>query len=395
VSGGNLPPLALYIHVPYCVRKCPYCDFHSTVEQTVPEPAYLLAIQRELTFWRQYLNDDSRPIHSIFFGGGTPSLLQGETIGQILKQVKNLWPLQPQCEISLEANPESCHPDKIAQWLSHGINRLSLGIQSFNQERLTSLERPHNLTEARQAIQLSRQGGVTNINLDLIFATADQTTKQWQDELAEAMAWQPQHLSCYGLSIEEGTAFARRQQQGKLATLPEEKELALFSLTRQTLAKGGWQEYEISNFCQPNYACQHNLNYWRSGDYIGVGPAAHGRLSQIITEKNSPASLKICRTSNQAGAYLEKQATDGSALHTEKICSNEEAGIECLLMGLRLKEGVSREMYKKIRGYDVVERHHQEIKTCQEAGLLIVEPKRVLLTKKGTPLLDAILARLL
>ncbi|MBF0357711.1 MAG: radical SAM family heme chaperone HemW [Magnetococcales bacterium] len=385
------PPLALYIHVPYCVHKCPYCDFHSTVQQTVPEVAYIAAVKRELLFWRQRLKDDKRHLHSIFFGGGTPSLLKGESVGQLLKQITTLWQLSPQCEVTLESNPESCSPAKIAQWLNHGVNRLSLGIQAFNQERLTYLERPHSLEDARKAIQNSRRGGFTNINLDLIFATPSQTINGWMEELDEAMDWQPEHLSCYSLSIEKNTPFAKLYKQGKIQLLDEDRELEFFTSTEKSLAAGGWQGYEISNFAQPGRSCQHNLNYWQSGDYIGVGPSAHGRLTKIDNNSN----IKILRTINRTSDYIESQREDGSCLLNEHLCTSQESGIDCLLMGLRLTDGMNRESYKKLRGYDLVAQQPEKIAELQKSGLLKVSRKKIAITKKGKLLTDSIIEKLI
>jgi putative oxygen-independent coproporphyrinogen III oxidase len=386
-----LPPLSLYVHVPYCVHKCPYCDFYSTVQKSVPEAAYITAVKKELSFWRQQLKDDNRPLHSIFFGGGTPSLLKGESIGQLLKQITTLWQLRPQCEISLESNPESCSPAKIEQWLSHGVNRLSLGIQAFNQERLTSLERPHNLEDARKAIQNSRRGGFTNYNLDLIFATPYQTINGWREELDEAMSWQPQHLSCYGLTIEKNTPFDKLHKQGQIQLLDEDKELEFFTTTEKNLAAGGWQGYEISNFAQPGRACQHNLNYWQSGDYLGVGPSAHGRLTKI--DNNS--SIKIVQTINRTADYIESQKENGSCLLNERLCTNQESGIDCLLMGLRLNQGMCRETYKNLSGYDLVTQQPEKIAEFQQSGLLKVSREKIALTKKGQLLTDTIIEQLI
>jgi oxygen-independent coproporphyrinogen III oxidase len=385
VISPALPPLSIYIHVPFCVKKCPYCDFHSTVEKKIPEDGYLAAIKGELAFWRQNLYNDTRPLHSIFFGGGTPSLLEGETIGQILFEISKLWQLSPHCEITLESNPESCHPQKIEQWLSGGVNRLSIGIQAFSQKRLNDLGRPHNLAQARQAIKHSRQGGFTNINLDLIFATPSQSIIEWHDELAEAMSWKPQHLSCYGLTIEQNTPFAKLQQQGKILNLSEDDELALFTTTRQTLESGGWQGYEISNFAQPDRECQHNLNYWQSGDYIGMGPSAHGRLTTI--DKNI---MTVERTINKAAGYK-----DGSWLEERRLCSTTESGNDCLVMGLRLNVGMSRKTYEYLSGSDLVTQQPEEVKKLQNAGLLIVTKEKIALTNKGMLLSDAVLEKLL
>jgi oxygen-independent coproporphyrinogen III oxidase len=385
----TLPPLSLYIHVPFCVKKCPYCDFHSTVEKQIPENSYLATIKGELAFWRQKLCNDSRPLYSIFFGGGTPSLLEGETIAQIVSEVNKLWQLSPQCEITMESNPDSCSPQKVEQWLAGGVNRLSIGIQALNQKRLNTLGRPHSLDQAKQAIEFSRRGGFSNINLDLIFATPAQSITDWQKELEEAMSWQPQHLSCYSLTIEKNTPFAKLQQQGKILNLSENEELDLFTTTRQTLESGGWQGYEISNFAQPDRACLHNLNYWQSGDYIGVGPSAHGRLSVIDNN-----IIKVERTINKTVGYIETKSKDGSCLAENIICSPRESGNDCLVMGLRLYDGMSRETYKNLCGSDLLAQQPEAVRELQDAGLLIVTNERVVLTDKGLLLSDGIMERL-
>ncbi|MBF0444290.1 MAG: radical SAM family heme chaperone HemW [Magnetococcales bacterium] len=384
-TSPTLPPLSLYIHVPFCVHKCPYCDFHSTVEKNIPLDSYLAAVKSELAFWRQNLCDDNRPLHSIFFGGGTPSILDGETIGQILFEIKQLWQLSPKGEITLESNPESCNPQKIEQWLHSGVNRLSIGIQAFSQKRIDSLGRPHSLAEAQQAIKYSRQGGFSNINLDLMFATPSQSIKEWQEELAEAMSWQPQHLSCYSLTIEKNTPFAKLQMQGKLLNLSEEDEIAFFTTTRQTLESAGWQGYEISNFAQPGQECQHNLNYWRSGDYIGVGPSAHGRLTKI--ENNI---ITVERIINKTIGYK-----DGSWLQEKTICSTTESGNDCLMMGLRTREGMSRKTYKNLSGADLLTQQPEIVKELQSADLLTVTQEKIALTNKGVLLCDTILEKLI
>ncbi|MBF0380375.1 MAG: radical SAM family heme chaperone HemW [Magnetococcales bacterium] len=389
-TAPKLPPLSLYIHVPFCVKKCPYCDFHSTVEKQIPEDGYLATIKNELVHWRHKLCNDNRPLHSIFFGGGTPSILTGETIIQLLKEIRQLWQLTPQCEITLESNPESCHPQKIEQWLLAGVNRLSIGIQAFNQQRLDNLGRPHSLVEASKAIEYSQQGGFSNLNLDLIFATPSQTTAGWQDELAQAMSCQPKHLSCYSLTIEKETPFATLQQQGKITELSEDEQLELFTTTRQILESGGWHGYEISNFAKPGWECQHNINYWQSSDYIGVGPSAHGRLSQIDNNM-----ITVARYVNRTRDYLEKQSSDGSSFSEERICSKRESGNDCLIMGLRLNEGMSRKTYRYLRGIDLVEQQPKAINELQKAGLLTVTKEKIALTNKGLLLSDGVIEKLI
>ncbi|MBF0462456.1 MAG: radical SAM family heme chaperone HemW [Magnetococcales bacterium] len=389
----SLPPLTLYLHIPFCVRKCPYCDFRSSAVAVIPEQAYLSAVKRELTWRRHQLADDPRPLQAIFIGGGTPSRLTAATMAALLDHIRALWPLVADCEITLEANPESATPDKMRDWHRMGIQRLSLGIQAFDAARLRFLERSHDLETARRAIRQAIQVGFAALNLDLIYATPGQTLAGWARELAEAMAWAPRHLSCYALTIEPGTPFFRRRQQSAWLALSEAEEVALFRQTRSQLAQGGWVAYETSNFAQPGFACRHNGNYWSFGDYVGIGTAAHGKWTD--------AAGQIWRSENPATveAYLAILATGGDApphplLRRHRVTPTE-AGRECLLMGLRQAVGVERALYQRLTGVDLVHRHAARLAQWQAAGLIQVDDWRVRLTEQGVLLTDTILLELL
>ena len=389
-----LPPLTLYLHIPFCRRKCPYCDFHSSAMTRLPEGQYLAAVQRELHLRRRQWADDPRPLSAIFIGGGTPSLLASQTMAGLLEAILALWPVVADCEITLEANPESASLAKMRDWRQMGIQRLSLGVQAFDAARLHFLERPHTLATARQAIHHAVQVGFAAFNLDLIYATPGQTPEGWAGELTEAMTWHPHHLSCYPLAIEPGTPFFGRHQKGDWLAVGEEVEAVLFQQTRAQLAGGGWVAYETSNFAQPGFACRHNVNYWSFGDYLGIGCAAHGKWTD--------ATGRIWRTRNPATvesymALLAREATDGEPhplLHHQPV-SSTEAGRECLLMGLRQAVGVELALYQQLTGLDLVERHATRIGHWQEAGWVQVERDRLRLTDQGMPLLDSILLALL
>ncbi|MEO5341464.1 MAG: radical SAM family heme chaperone HemW [Magnetococcus sp. MYC-9] len=386
MTPTDLPPLTLYVHIPFCVRKCPYCDFHSIALPEIPERRYRETVQQELRWRRQLSATDGRPLQAVFFGGGTPSMVEPSTIEGILQTIADHWSLVADCEITLEANPESATLDKMRAWRQAGVQRLSLGIQAFDEARLQFLGRPHGLEEARQAIRHAQRVDFAALNLDLIYATPGQTVAQWRQELAEAMEWAPPHLSCYQLSVEPGTPFFARQ--GAWPPLAEEQELALFQQTRQQLAQGGWRAYETSNFAQPGFACRHNSNYWSFGDYLGVGSGAHGKWTAadggIWRSENPPA----------VADYLTRMAGAPPAERMGRLLEPAEAGREVLLMGLRHAAGVERALYRRLTGFDLLERHAELLRTWQGEGWVCVDAERVCLTERGIPLTDSLLLAL-
>ena len=410
---GNrpVPPLTLYMHIPFCQRKCPYCAFASQEMDIIPEQRYLLAIKRELQWRRQQMERDRRPLQAIFIGGGTPSLLNPKTIAACLEQIAALWSLVEECEITLEANPESVTLAKLHAWQQMGINRLSLGIQAFDQERLDFLQRPHDLNRGRRAIQLAQQVGFDSINLDLIYATPDHTAQTWQTELTEAMAWGPQHLSCYQLSIEPGTAFFHKHQQSSLNLADESLETLLFQQTWDVLADGGWSAYEISNFARTDptaspmvplgrwadgrekVVCLHNRNYWSYGDYLGIGSGAHGKIS---TWKEGSSRLLVQRSYNAKipETYMANLERDNPQWNHSQLTSME-AGQECLIMGLRHDEGIDRHLYYQLTGKDPFCDRNKKWHYLLEEQFVMLESNRLYLSEKGVLLADTITVSLL
>ncbi|MBF0189842.1 MAG: radical SAM family heme chaperone HemW [Magnetococcales bacterium] len=371
--------LSCYIHIPFCVRKCPYCDFYSVPGQPVSETDYLTRLKAELHHRRDGLSHDSRPLRSIFLGGGTPSLLQTGSIQTILEAVRQCWPLEPDCEITLEANPESCLSDKITGWRAAGVNRISLGVQALSDARLKRLGRPHDRAMALAALKRLRQAEFPRINVDLIHGTPGHTLSEWQEELAEACQWKIGHLSCYALTVEPDTPFHRLAQQGQLSLPDDDHALALFQFTRRFLSDHGYLSYEISNFAFPGQECRHNLNYWEFGDYLGLGAGAHGKWTD--------GSGQTWRTANPA---------DLTAYHTGSVAppipvDSEEAGLECLMMGMRLQKGMSRARYRQLTGNDPVAHYGEKMDTLLQHDLVEVDAEYIRLTSTGTPLLDAIL----
>lgn len=405
-----LPPLTLYIHIPFCRRKCPYCDFGSHVMARIPEQRYLEALKWELARHRHQRANDTRPLTSLFFGGGTPSLLRGTTIKAIVAHVMALWPLSDPCEITLEANPESATRDKMDRWREGGINRLSLGVQALDATRLALLGRPHDLPTAHRAIQQAQQVGFEAINLDLIYATPGHTPAMWRRELAEAMAWAPHHLSCYQLSIEPDTPFDRRHRRDPAwRNMTEHLELSLFQQTWETLSQGGWPPYETSNFARATpstpahppprwpqgsdtHVCIHNKNYWSFGDYLGIGSGAHSKWS---TPGEGGAPVQTWRHANTRSVtdYLARQEARAEA-HAWQPISATAAGEECLLMGLRHNDGVRHARYHAVTGEDLRQRRATAIAPLVDAGYLTLDAESLRLTERGMPLADAITQQL-
>ncbi|MBF0427551.1 MAG: radical SAM family heme chaperone HemW [Magnetococcales bacterium] len=354
------------------MRKCPYCDFYSLPGTPVGESGYIDRLKGELTAYRHLLHHDSRHLSSIFFGGGTPSLLKPTSIQTILETIHNLWNLTSDCEITLEANPDSCQtPEK---WQEFGINRVSLGVQAMNDSRLKQLGRPHDLAMAKTALDKLKLAGFKRINLDLIYATPNHSLEAWRQELEMLLEWDVDHLSCYELTLEPDTPMAKFR-------LPDDNIGAdLFEFTRQFLQKYGFQPYEISNYARPGQACRHNVNYWEFGDYLGIGAAAHGKWTDHegrIWRSEHPRTLTT------------------APLPSPRLVSTDEAGKECLLMGLRQQQGVSLAIYKHTTGEDLLATKADTIKSLQANDWLIVDSERLRITASGMVLADEIMMRLL
>src|ERR671924_899939 len=274
MHGGN-EPFSLYIHIPYCISKCPHCDFNSHVVAKIPERAYIEALTRELD---HYAGQDAwrdRKIQSIFFGGGTPSTFHPQGIAKILSQVVASFDLLPDCEITLEANPGTVDRAHFVGYRACGVNRISLGVQSFQPRLLKFLGRAHSVDEAKLALGVVRAAGFDNFSLDLIYANPGQTLEELRTDLEIALSFGSPHLSAYNLTIEEGTPFHHEFRSGRMPLLTEEEEIAMAELIEQKLRQAGLARYEISNYARPGFHARHNVNYWQDGDYLGLGAGAH------------------------------------------------------------------------------------------------------------------------
>ena len=333
-----LPPLSLYIHIPWCVQKCPYCDFNSHAQKgSIPEQEYVRHLLADLTadLSRYQESVQQRPLHSIFIGGGTPSLFSAENIAYLLHQIEQHIPFEPNIEITLEANPGTAEAERFLGYAHAGVNRISMGIQSFSDEKLQTLGRIHNAAEAKSAVGFARVSSLRSFNLDLMHGLPNQTLNEALDDLRQAIELAPLHLSWYQLTIEPNTMFAYRPPK-----LPDDDELwDIFEQGHQLLTAAGYQQYETSAYAKPGFQCQHNLNYWRFGDYLAIGCGAHGKLSFP-----SGKILRYSKTKHPKG-YMR-----GEYLYEERDVSTEDRPFEFFMNRFRLLEAVPKGEFEQFTG---------------------------------------------
>ena len=378
-------PLAVYIHWPFCRSKCPYCDFNSHVRERIDAARWTAALLADLEHQAALLPD--REIVSIFFGGGTPSLMPPATVAALITGVRALWPVAPDLEITLEANPNSAEAARFSAFAAAGVNRLSLGIQALDPAALRFLGRGHDRAEALAAIALAREI-FPRYSFDLIYARPGQTVAAWQAELDEALDLAGDHLSLYQLTIEPGTAFGNRAARGERLTTDEETAAALFETTQRRLAEARLAAYEISNHARPGGECRHNLIYWRYHDYLGIGPGAHGRL----TRDGGKLATRQIRAPE---AWLEAIETADTAFDETIELGRAEAVDEMVMMGLRLAEGVSRRRLDVLAGQDAEAIFGDKLPRLVDGGFLTLDAERITATEAGRQRLNAVLAALL
>jgi oxygen-independent coproporphyrinogen-3 oxidase len=376
-------PFAVYVHWPFCLSKCPYCDFNSHVRQGgIDEARFVRAYQTEIAATAARV--PGRTVSSIFFGGGTPSLMQPSSVQTILDCIGNHWAIAPDVEVTLEANPTSVEATRFRGYRSAGVNRVSLGVQSLDDSALKELGRLHNAQEALAAVAVARSI-FDRYSFDLIYARPRQTTDAWAAELGRAISEAAEHLSLYQLTIEPDTPFFGLHKAGKLKIPDDDLARDLYDLTQLICADAGLPAYEISNHAQPGAECRHNLVYWRGHDYAGIGPGAHGRLT---TDGRRFAT----ETEKRPEAWLMRVEENGSGLTvTEKLTPGETAD-EYLLMGLRLAEGIDVERYSALSGRTL---DPKRIAILREEGAVeTTADGRLRVTQSGFPLLDAVVADL-
>lgn len=373
----------IYIHWPFCAAKCPYCDFNSHVRhQPVDQSRFTEAFERELTHFAELTS--GKMVQSIFFGGGTPSLMEPATVERILAKVSDLWPVDPDAEISLEANPSSVEADRFKGYRSAGVNRVSLGVQSLIDKDLKLLGRLHDVKTARSAIEIARST-FPRLSFDLIYARPDQTLEGWQAELRQAIDLAADHLSLYQLTIEEGTPYYQLYHAGKLKVPEPDLGAEFYEFTQDITASAGLPAYEVSNHAKPGAECRHNLVYWRYGEYVGVGPGAHGRLSVGVNRLATS-------TERHPESWLEAVKHNGHGMIENFGLSEEEQGDEFLLMGLRLTEGIDLARYEKFSSRSIDPRRLNDL---LEHGMVEqIGENRVRATREGFFVLDAVVADL-
>ncbi len=382
-AEGRAPGFGIYVHWPFCRAKCPYCDFNSHVRANVDPMAYGRALVRELATLGERL--PGRRVTSVFFGGGTPSLMPPETVAMVLDRIAELWPVEADAEITLEANPTSAEAANFRGYRSAGVNRASVGLQALHDDALRALGREHSAAEGLAAFRMAA-GIFPRVSLDLIYARPHQTRADWAGELDRALCEAGDHLSLYQLTIEPGTPFAARHRRGTLVVPEDDEALALFEITRERTAAAGFPAYEISNHARPGGESRHNLLYWRYGEYLGVGPGAHGRLE----EGGRRIATTMARTPD---AWLSAVREHGHGLVEETELDAREQAEECLLMGMRLEEGLPLARLQAVSGLVPA---RAMLDALSAEGLLAVDGARgrIAATREGRLVLNALIAEL-
>ncbi|MCS6762051.1 MAG: radical SAM family heme chaperone HemW [Candidatus Devosia symbiotica] len=373
----------VYVHWPFCASKCPYCSFNSHVHRgAFDEDAYVAAYEREIAHAAQLA--PNRVVQSIFFGGGTPSLMSPSSAGRIINAIVKHWTVEPRAEITLEANPTSVEVDRFRGFRSAGVNRVSLGVQSLRAGPLAELGRRHSVEEAVAAVRIA-QSVFECSSFDLIYARPRQTLKDWEDELKEALRMAQGHISLYQLTIEQGTRYFDLQVAGKLKIPDEDLAADFYEITQELTAAAGLPAYEISNHARPGQESEHNMLYWRYGEYAGIGPGAHGRL-MINNQRHATADEKI------PFDWQKNVMARGHGMVVDDVLTWEEQGDEFLVMGLRLKEGISLARFTALSGRQI---NPAQIAALKGYGFVETLPNGNLrVTDRGLPVLDAVVADL-
>lgn len=372
--------LAVYIHWPYCSRICPYCDFN--VYKQRDDTALVGAILADLKYWRDW--SGPRTVTSVHFGGGTPSLMTPHQISDILKVIRDLWTVDNKVEIAIEANPNDADKDRWLALSGAGINRMSLGVQSFHNPALKLLGRYHDKESARSATDLA-VSIFPSVSMDLIFGWAGQTPDQWQSDLDIALESQVTHLSAYQLTIEQGTAFAKAAERGEIKRVNDDLSADLYARATTSMTKAGFDHYEVSNFARPRHKSRHNLTYWQGGDYAGIGPGAHGRLTR---NERRYATIASARPAH----YVQRVNETNCGICETETLSSQDWGNEYVLMGLRISSGISLSRYHRITGQNLDEQPMSEL---IDNGLVQRHGDSLWATPKGCTLLDYVTQTLL
>lgn len=371
----------LYVHWPFCAAKCPYCDFNSHVTNAVDHARWRSALLQDLEYWAD--RTGPRILTSIFFGGGTPSMMDPETVGAIVTRAGEIWTPANDLEVTLEANPTSADAARFAGYVEGGVNRFSVGLQALNDQDLNKLGRLHSAAEGRAAFEMARTL-VDRVSFDLIYARQDQDSAAWDRELREALTLAGGHLALYQLTIEDGTAFGRRHAMGGLSGLPnEDRSVSLWDLTQALCSEAGLVRYETSNHAAPGQQARHNQIYWRGGDWVGIGPGAHGRLT-LGQQRHATEAARL------PAAWLDRVDRTGTGTTVDEIIPQTEVAEEYLLMSLRTSDGLDLGRYERMGGrFDQTGLHDM-----LDAGHVTLSEDHLTVTESGILLLNAVLVAL-
>jgi len=379
--------LGLYVHIPFCARRCPYCDFAIHVgarENFVAE--YLAMLRRELqsTLVEQVAYAPARPLTSIYFGGGTPTSLSAGALADLLCLIHDHIAVAPDAEVSIEANPDGLDAAKLRALHDAGWNRISFGVQSFDDQALKRLGRTHTPAQVEAVFLAARRAGFANINLDLIYAVPGQSRESWRSTLQRAAELMPEHVSCYSLTIESGTPFARRVHRGQLIPVEDDEQAALMQDAEHVLGSAGLHRYEVSNYARPGRESRHNLNYWRGGDYLACGCGAHGH-------RNGHRSWN----ERAAPQYVSLMQERGSARTGEEILTPQQRLNEYVMLGLRLSEGLALDEVSRRLGFDAWQELDNELRNLTALGIVQESEGRIRLAPEAIAVADAVAVRLL
>lgn len=394
--------LGIYIHIPFCIKKCPYCDFTSFTPGTLPEDQYIKALIREMEVRKAEVEEEVK-VETIYFGGGTPSLLSPKGVAYVLKKISETFILK-EPEVTIEANPGTVDLNKLKGFRDAGVNRLSLGIQSLNDRLLSVLGRIHDRKEALNAYESARKAGFQNIGIDLIHSVPGELLSDWEGDLKEAISLRPEHISAYNLTIEEETHFFHQQEKGLLGLPREEEQIAMFLETERILGNAGYEHYEVSNYALPGFRSRHNQIYWKGGEYLGLGVSAHSyrglspftdeaqRSRRIGTVPGQDWGIRRANTSNLE-EYFRLIKEKVNAIIEEEALTREKAMGEAVFLGLRMMEGIDLSYFKDRFGIGIDAAYPDAVKDLMGDGLLESEGGCLRLTKKGILFLNDVSVR--
>lgn len=383
-------PFSLYVHVPFCAQKCPYCDFNTYATNAIPEDSYVAALCSELDIFAKDPRFSGRRTATIFFGGGTPSLLSPAAIGKVISHASRLFPVLPHAEITIEANPNVSTVDTFLRLLDVGVTRISFGVQSFSNERLRLLGRDHSPEQASEAIQSAVTAGISNVSLDLIFGVPGQTVEDLEQDIARALKLPITHLSTYTLTIEPGTPFFQRQERG-LLTMPNDTLVAqMLERVPAILEPLGFKRYEISNYAKPSYESAHNRVYWMGGDYLGIGAGAHS----YVAHYESDLLIAADRWSTLAlpQSYM-KAISEGGAISWRERLDPQALQFEFLYLGLRMTQGIDAKRFATLFNRSLWDAYGVALRDLSSEGFLLLEGDSVRLTSQGVSLADSVFER--